>query len=273
MDDLILPHSAFGGYAPKIQIERSGQWYVYKAGAYDQFKTVPELPLWLRRWQNKYDQLISLHSKGLSVDPTRWPLVAPKPNPSIGAAVPQEGPTGNNPEYEHLYRQLAQWNVDPQTIRHIDRIIRMVEFEYDDVLKAHTRHRVENGATIFEVPRFPTKVDSLERQFWEHVDPLLSVEQQRIMRLNFPVGELPTSTAQIEGDDPTGLMPLGRHGGMTLRIEKVGQWYRWDLRLFTEAGVEYDLKTFETPSLPYWLHSFQKHVDAIREFHVYPQGS
>lgn len=85
--------------AATVRIARSGQWYDWTISMPDMGtgSQSPELPLWLRRWQEKFDVLSSLHKAGAAIDPTRPPLVARKPRATYAVFEAGFPPLGMDP--------------------------------------------------------------------------------------------------------------------------------------------------------------------------------
>jgi predicted Ser/Thr protein kinase len=76
-----------------IRIARSGQWYDWTISMPDMGtgSQSPELPAWLRRWQERFDVLMSVRKAGLMIDPARPPLVARKPRGPAASINPFGG--------------------------------------------------------------------------------------------------------------------------------------------------------------------------------------
>lgn len=184
--------------------------------------------------------------------------------PMTGDSMMSE-PPGLPTDPRLLKTHLEQLGVAPPNAAAIAEAVNEIDAEYETRLDAHTIVHGDGVVRTFEVAPFASEIGALERRFWEQVDPLLTTDQQRMLRENLRVGKLPTSRAVIYGQASAGLMPLGRHGGMTLKIDRVGLWYRWDLHLRTRGDNAYDLDPQESPSLPAWLRRFQERYDELVE--------
>ncbi|MGC1272065.1 MAG: serine/threonine-protein kinase [Planctomycetaceae bacterium] len=188
-------------------------------------------------------------------------------------------PAGTDDE-RPLPDRLQRWGLDPKAVAAVVNAVNEIEQDYHAVLTEHTQVDVKGTSVTFTTNPFPEQIDRLERRFWEQVDPLLNVEQQRMLRKSFPVGEpwYPTRDAargpfgsgvgrmgsgfnQHSSTKP-GLLMIG-HGVTRLSIARVGQWYRWQLEGGELGESMHTGPPQETPALPPWLRHFQERYDEL----------
>ncbi|HEX6983871.1 MAG TPA: hypothetical protein VF170_00780, partial [Planctomycetaceae bacterium] len=168
------------------------------------------------------------------------------------------GPDG--PELSPGWAQSAL-RIDASTKEAIDAILRNVYAEYEQLLDAHTDVTFEGEAIRFRVRPFVAELDRLSNRFWERVDPLLNRDQQAVMRYNFPLRyQRPQGGYTVQGLYEDKVMPFGDDEGQALgvRIERSGQWYRWEL--LTSHPVPIGTTA---PELPVWLRRWQERYDLL----------
>jgi hypothetical protein len=137
----------------------------------------------------------------------------------------------------------------------VDGVLREVYVEYERLLDAHTKVRLEGNGVRFDVTPFPAELDRLENLFWSGVDPALNRGQQEMMRSNFPLRR-PAWTSPADADEFYGavFLPVGDES-FHLTIERSGLWYRYAVEF---ASISWSRNA---PAIPLWLRAWQQRFE------------
>jgi len=145
--------------------------------------------------------------------------------------------------------------IDAHKQSQIEPILRETCAAYVRLLEEHTTAERHDRGVTFKIDAFPFELESLTDRFWLQVDPLLSREEQAVMRYNFPLRFDQRRNSHSSDVINNTLLLFGAERA-TISIERNGLWFRWSFSGPTNwSGT--------TPELPRALSGWEDRLDRV----------
>ncbi len=162
------------------------------------------------------------------------------------------GPAG--PEISPVWASGVGLNAEQRT--QIDGVLQSTYADYQRLIEAHTSAERKGAGVSFTIAAFPDDFESLADRFWTEVDPMLTRDQQAMMRYNFPLRFDPRRSGYPTNDNVTEKIMLFGAERSTVSIERTGLWFRWSI----SGPIGW---SSTTPELPLALHGWEQRFDRV----------